>query len=98
VTITYPLSTAVQSGVPTGWKKHLQPEERRALALAAHGGDQLSAAKSLMALSNVTTDRATQKAARADALYFYHRHSVVRAQEIHAIRPLRITAKMPLLR
>ena len=82
----------------TGWKKHMAPAERREMALAAHGGDQLSAAKSLMALSNVTTDRATQKAARADALYFYHRHSIVRAQEIHAIRTARVTAKMPRLR
>jgi len=41
----------------TGWKKHMAPAERREMALAAHGGDQLSAAKSLMALSNVTTEQ-----------------------------------------
>ena len=58
-------------GVSSGWEKGMPAGERRELVLEAHGGDYLSAARSKQALSNVTKDRATKKAAQADADYFF---------------------------
>jgi len=58
----------------TGWHKDLPAEKRRAKMLKAHRGNYLTAAKALQALSNVTRDKATSIAARADARYFYDMH------------------------
>jgi hypothetical protein len=55
----------------TGWHKSQSPDYRRRLALKAHGGDYLSTARGLQALANVTKDKATERAARADAKYFF---------------------------
>lgn len=58
----------------TGWSKKLPPDERRALMLKAHGGDQLAAGRALLALHNVTKDRETKNYARQDAEYFFRMH------------------------
>jgi len=57
-----------------GWKKSMGIEERRGLALDAHGGDYLATARALQALSNISTDATTSKKAAADAKYFYTQH------------------------
>ncbi len=58
----------------TGWSKDLPAVKRRRLALKAHGNDLLSTARSLQALANVTTDRETERLAKADAEWFYARY------------------------
>ena len=60
-----------EKGKPTGWQKGDTQAQRRRVALASHKGNLLATARSLMALSNVTTDNATRQKARADAQYFY---------------------------
>ena len=57
----------------TGWHKNDPPTTRRRRALAAHK-NHLSTAKSLQALSNITQDLPTKRAASADAKYFYKMH------------------------
>ena len=63
-----------EAGEPLGWRKSDSATTRRRIALRARGGDKLSTARALQALSNVTKDSATKKAARSDALYFYAKH------------------------
>ena len=58
--------------VHSGWSKDMPMAERRRLALRAHKGNYLSAARSLQALSNVTTDKTTKQKAAADAKYFFN--------------------------
>lgn len=58
----------------TGWHKDKAIGQRRLSMLKAHKGNYLTAAKALQALSNVTRDPGTKKAARADARYFYNMH------------------------
>ena len=60
--------------VHMGWQKTMPIEERRDLALEAHGGDYLAAARALQALSNVTKDKTTKAKAGTDARYFYRMH------------------------
>ena len=62
------------AGKPLGWRKTDNAEKRRRTALRNRGGDLLATARALQALSNVTKDSATKKAARSDALYFYSRY------------------------
>ena len=57
----------------TGWKKSYPAKKRRSLALKGHKSE-LSAARALQALANVTSDEPTKKAAQADAKYFYREH------------------------
>jgi hypothetical protein len=57
--------------VKTGWEKGMPAEKRRRLVLRAHKGDKLATARGMQALANVTTDRPTRVAARADAKYFF---------------------------
>ena len=57
-----------------GWRKDMSAEERRELALDAHGGDLLSTARALLALSNVSTDDETKRLARSDADYFFREY------------------------
>ncbi len=60
-----------------GWKKSQSAKVRRSKALASRPKNRslksrrLSAGRALIALSNVTRDRATKKKARADAKYFF---------------------------
>ena len=63
-----------QAGEPLGWRKSDGATKRRRIALRARGGDKLATARALQALSNVTKDPTTKKAARSDALYFYREH------------------------
>ena len=56
---------------PTGWRKEDTQTQRRRVALTSHKGKLLPTARSLMALSNVTTDAETRRKSRADAQYFY---------------------------
>jgi hypothetical protein len=60
--------------VKMDWEKGMPMAQRRRNALRAHGGDELSTARALQALANVTTDNATKVKAKADANYFYKRH------------------------
>jgi len=57
----------------TGWKKSYPAKKRRTLALKGHKSN-LSAARALQALANVTQDEPTKKAAQADAKFFYKEH------------------------
>lgn len=56
------------------WHKDDLPRTRRIRALQSKKGDLLATAKALNALANVTRDKATKKAARADANYFFERY------------------------
>jgi len=49
-------------------------KKRRALVLKAHRGNVLASARAMQALANVTIDKVTGKAAKADANYFYKLH------------------------
>ena len=83
--------------VETGWEKG-QPESiRRLKVVRAHKGDKLASARAMQALSNVTTDRETKRAAQADAGYFFrlHRESPMR---LSRGRSLRVTPKRPKLK
>jgi len=53
------------------WHKDQSAEVRRKNALTAHSGNELSTARALQALANVTTDAKTGKLAKADADYFF---------------------------
>ena len=55
-----------------GWEKDMPMEKRRKLASIKR--DDLSSARALQSLSNVTTDRTTKQAAKSDAEYFFRRH------------------------
>ena len=62
--------------IHSGWKKSQPVATRRRLVLQAHGGDLLSAARSKIALANVTEDSETRVKAKEDARYFlelYHK-------------------------
>ena len=63
-----------EAGESTGWSKHDKPDVRRRKVLRSKHGDELSAARSLQALSNVTRDSATKRLAQQDANYFYRLH------------------------
>jgi len=78
-----------EPGIETGWEKEQPPNTRRAKVLRAHKGDELSSAQSLQALANVTTDRETEKRARADAKHLFR---------LHKQRSPRITPRTPRLR
>ena len=58
----------------SGWKHDMPKKKRRELLLDAHDGSCLSAARSKQALANVTKSRATRKAAKEDAEYFFEKH------------------------
>lgn len=55
--------------VHTGWSKGDPATTRRRRALLAHGSNRLATARSLIALSNVSTDPTTKKLSREDGLY-----------------------------
>lgn len=57
--------------ITTNWKKTDSQETRRRNTLKAHKGDYLATARSLMALSNVTTDSETKRKSRGDSLHFF---------------------------
>lgn len=63
----------------TGWKKTQKPATRRRKVLAATDKRMslhdryVSAGRMMNQLSNVTTDRPTERKARADANYFFRR-------------------------
>lgn len=57
--------------VTMNWSKDMPIWERRDNALLAHKGDLLATSLTLQLLANVTTDRATKREARKDALYFF---------------------------
>lgn len=82
--------------VETGWEKGQPQGVRRAKVLRAHKGDKLASAQAMQALSNITTDRETGRASKADAQYFYRLHRG--KQGISGRRPVRITPKRPKLR
>ncbi len=59
--------------VHSGWSKDLTPRGRRRKSIIAHK-NYLSAARSLQALSSVTTDKKTKRLAKQDANYFFRKH------------------------
>lgn len=61
--------------VKMGWKKSQSNTARREAAIEAHKGNLLSAARSLQALSNVTTDRETKLLAAKDAKELFALHA-----------------------
>jgi hypothetical protein len=72
----------------SGWEKQMDTRERRRLVLIAHDGDELSAARSLQALANVTQDKATKREAALDARFFFRSY-------INGTSTPRITRKQP---
>ena len=60
--------------VKSGWRKSDPTRKRRATTLKAHKQDKLATARSLQALSNVSTDRETKKLAKRDADFFFAQH------------------------
>ena len=60
--------------VEMGWHKEQSEGTRRRLALKSHRGNNLSTARALQALANVTVDSSTRARARADSQYFYAQH------------------------
>ncbi len=93
-----------EKGVTTGWMKDMPMDKRRRLVLKAHKGDKLSSARSMQSLANVTTDRETKRAARADAVFFFGEHKssppgiMGRSKQLGTRRAKRITPKTPRLR
>lgn len=59
-------------GTLRGWSEDMSEGERR--KRAAIGRSDLSSARALQSLANVTTDKGTERKARADARYFFARH------------------------
>lgn len=57
----------------SGWKKGQSATTRRRHLVKKHRGNLLKAARSALALSNVTRDTGTKRAARADALALFAR-------------------------
>jgi len=64
-----------EHGPEMNWHKEMPESTRRSNVLAAHKGDELATARSLQALSNVTTDSETKRLTRADAEYFFSKHT-----------------------
>jgi hypothetical protein len=60
--------------VRTGWSKNLSPQVRRTRVLRTHKGDVLAAARSMLALSNVTNDLDTRHKSAVDAKYFFKKN------------------------
>ena len=88
-----------EPGVKTGWEKGQPESVRRAKVLKAHKGDELASARSMQALSNVSTDRETASKAGRDAKYFYRQHRVeMKRSATQSRRTIRITPKRPRLR
>lgn len=62
-----------------GWKKNQSPDTRRKNAIASRPKNwslqkrRTSAGRALIALANVTKDKATEQKARADAKYFFRK-------------------------
>ncbi len=71
---TPPSKRFFDPGVKTGWEKTLPADIRRGRVLRAHKGDLLASARSLQALSNVTTDKVTKQLAALDARFFFRKH------------------------
>jgi hypothetical protein len=63
-----------EAGKKTGWKKSDSTDKRRRTILKSRNGDELKAGRALLALSNVTRDKATRKLAHLDANYFFMKH------------------------
>lgn len=63
-----------EPGTKMNWSKDDSQTTRRRNALKSRRGNLLRTARGLMALSNVTQDKETQRKSRADALYFYAKH------------------------
>ncbi len=61
-------------GPVTGWDKDMASAERRRLVLEANSGDYLASGRMMQELVNVSTDKETDRKARADALYFFKKH------------------------
>ena len=64
-----------EPGVKMNWEKGMSVSKRRSNALKAHRGSELSTARALQSLANVTTDRATKREAKRDADYFFKLHA-----------------------
>ena len=69
------------SSEDTGWKKTLPMNTRRKVMLKAHKGNALSAARSLQALANVTTDKETRRTAESDAKYLFRQHRQLKREK-----------------
>lgn len=64
-----------QPGEKLGWRKSDSQDKRRRIALKNRGGDILSTARALGALTNVNSgpkgDKETHRKAKSDSQYFY---------------------------
>ena len=61
-------------GKPLNWKASESSTQRRKAALASRNGKLLSAARALLALSNVTRDKDTSRKAKTDAQFFFAKY------------------------
>lgn len=60
----------------TGWEKDMPTKERRALVLEASGGDYLKAGRHMQYIVNLSSDRETDRKAKADAEYFFRMNRI----------------------
>jgi hypothetical protein len=60
--------------IKPGWHKTMDAESRRRLVYNAFDGNCLAAGRSLLELSNTTTDKATKRLAKIDSNYFLRLH------------------------
>ena len=63
-----------EAGKSLNWHKDDSQQTRRRAALKTRRGNYLKVARSLQALSNVTTDLETKRKSAADAAYFFMMH------------------------
>jgi len=63
-----------EPSVKTGWSKDIKQSTRIRRVVRAHKGDLLASARSLQALSNVTTDAETRRKAKSDAAILFRRY------------------------
>jgi len=63
-----------EPSVVTGWSKDLAQSTRINKVVRAHKGDLLASARSMQALSNVTTDSETCRKSKADANVLFKRY------------------------
>jgi hypothetical protein len=63
-----------EAGKSLGWHKDDSQQTRKRAALKSRRGNYLKTARSLQALSNVTTDSETKRKSASDAAYFFMMH------------------------
>jgi hypothetical protein len=82
----------------TEWDKDMDAGKRRYLVLKSYGGDNMSAARAMQAVSNTSQDKDAKIEAAKDAKFFYQSHIQGRRHYPISRHVARITKRMPRLR